>query len=62
MEPMIIHSLTVVAYSTDVLSSSKCSNGSATEDGWESVMKRKWPSLNTSMFVTMTSKQWCRWT
>lgn len=52
MEPIVIHSLTVVVYSTDVLSSNMCRNGSATEDGWESVMKTNWPSLNTSMFVT----------
>ena len=61
MEPMIIHSLTVVVYSTDILSSNKFGNGSATEDGWESVMKTKWSSLNTNMLVTMTPKELCRW-
>jgi hypothetical protein len=44
MEPMVIYSLTVVVYSTNILSSNKCSKGSAAEGGSESVMKTKWPS------------------
>jgi hypothetical protein len=41
MEPMNIHRLTVVVCSADLFSSNKCSNGAATADGWERVMKTK---------------------